>query len=106
MSTGTIYLLCFVDSDGRHVKLADHAGHYLGWAIDLPARLDDHRSGCGAKIMRAACQDHGFDFVVARLWRGTRALERRLKNQKCAPKLCPRCNPGNKRTTRMQKGHA
>ncbi len=33
------------------------------------------------------------EWKVCRTWPGDRALERRLKNRKEAPALCPICNP-------------
>ena len=41
---GTIYLLHF------SAKVADHAGHYLGWASDLDSRLAQHAAGTGARL--------------------------------------------------------
>lgn len=82
--SGTVYLLHFERS------LADHAQHYLGWAGDLEARLAEHRSGNGARLM-AAISDHRIDWELVRTWEGTRALERRLKDQHDARALCPKC---------------
>lgn len=81
---GTIYLLCF----SARFK---HAGHYLGWASDLEARLTEHRNRTGARLV-AVIIEAGLTFFCARTWEGTRADERRLKNRKETPRLCPRCN--------------
>jgi predicted GIY-YIG superfamily endonuclease len=42
---GTVYLLHF----DRPLK---HAKHYLGYANDLQARLEQHRSGNGARLIQ------------------------------------------------------
>jgi predicted GIY-YIG superfamily endonuclease len=67
------------------------AGHYLGTTINLAQRLTTHREGKGAKILAAAVE-RGIGFDVVRTWPGGRAEERRLKRQRNAPRLCPRCS--------------
>jgi hypothetical protein len=37
-------------------------------------------------------KQHGINFTVVRTWNGDRRLERRLKNRKNSPRLCPCCN--------------
>jgi predicted GIY-YIG superfamily endonuclease len=70
-----------------------HAGHYLGWTTDLGLRLDAHLRGDGARLVEAYNQN-GIHWRVVRIWpEGTRVDERRLKNQKHGPRLCPVCNP-------------
>lgn len=69
-----------------------HAQHYLGYAHDVDARVEHHRNGTGARLTQVI-KDAGISFVVARTWQGGRDVERRLKNQKHAPRLCPICNP-------------
>ena len=69
-----------------------HARHYIGYADDLDARLARHRSGNGARLIQVI-MDAGLDWRLARIWPdGDRKLERRLKNQKHGPRLCPICN--------------
>lgn len=68
-----------------------HAGHYLGFAEDLEARLAKHRAGNGARLVEVIT-DAGLDFQLVRTWKGDRALERQLKRQKNGPRLCPICN--------------
>lgn len=84
-----VYLLHFA-------RRLHHAGHYVGWTRDagtLPARIEHHRNGSGARLL-AAVADAGIDFAVVRTWPdGDRTLERRLKNGKRGPRLCPVCNP-------------
>jgi hypothetical protein len=41
----------------------------------------------------AAVSAQGIDWQLARTWLGDRDLERRLKRQHNAPRLCPVCNP-------------
>lgn len=81
---GTVYLL--------HLErpLA-HAQHYLGWTErDLSGRLRYHLNGRGSRFIAAAV-GAGIRVAVARTWPGTRHLERKLKNRKGAPRLCPVC---------------
>jgi hypothetical protein len=95
---GTVYLLHFEQPIGNPDKAKGQARHYLGWTSDLPARVASHTSrtrpmpGCGtvAKIV-AYVQREGIGFRVARTWVGGRGLERRLKNRRNAPRLCPLC---------------
>jgi hypothetical protein len=86
---GTVYLLCFQDATG-HKARHKHAGHYLGYAENLARRMKMHRAGRGSRLV-AVIIGQGLGFSVARTWDGNRTLERRLKNQKNAPRLCPLC---------------
>lgn len=81
----TVYLIHF------NQKL-HHAQHYLGSSDDLAARLDVHRNGHGARLIQVITA-LGISWQLARTWPGGRQLERRLKNQKNGPRLCPICNP-------------
>lgn len=82
--TGTVYLIHF-DRPYRH------AGHYLGFAVDVKARLAEHRRGTGARLM-AVIVAAGIGWDLARTWeRGTRTLERRLKRRGGHARLCPLC---------------
>ena len=83
---GTVYLLCL----SRPVCPSRPARHYTGWAADLDARLREHASGRGARMLAAAAE-RGISWRVTRTWAGDRALERRLKRWKNAPELCPIC---------------
>lgn len=71
-----------------------HARHYLGFCVeDLEARIDRHAKGTGSKLMRAVVKA-GIRFAVVRVWEeGDRNFERKLKNRKNTPRLCPICNP-------------
>jgi hypothetical protein len=86
---GSVYLLCFVDASGQPTRYR-HAGHYLGWAKDVQARVTVQRQGRGARLVQVALAA-GLDVVLVRTWPGTRLLERQLKNRHEAPRLCPVC---------------
>ena len=70
-----------------------HARHYLGSSDDVPARIEAHRRGNGARLMEVVTAA-GISFHLARVWDGGREEERRLKAQHNSPRLCPICNPG------------
>lgn len=94
-----LYLLHF------HAPISDRhtTQHYLGFADgeleDVLERLAAHAQGRGARLTEVAYERH-IPFTLARVWLGkgaVRTFERRLKNQKQGPRLCPLCNPGNSR---------
>lgn len=93
---GTIYLIHF----SAPFK---HARHYVGWAkqsftvdtAERSARIKKHRSGGGARLLKAV-NAAGLAWKVVRCWPGTRTQERQIKNQKGAPRLCPRCREERK----------
>lgn len=66
--------------------------HYLGFTRrPLRDRIAEHRSGRGARLTQVALE-RGIAFIVVRTWRGaSRGFERRLKNRKDGPMLCPVC---------------
>lgn len=86
---GTIYLL-HLDPGvprGRGVM----SRHYIGWALNVQDRLAEHERGAGSPLVAAAVAN-GSTVTLARTWENTdRNYERRLKNQKMAPRLCPVC---------------
>jgi hypothetical protein len=83
-----LYLLHFE----RPISAAHTTQHYIGFALDLAARLAEHRAGRGARLTQVAIE-RGISFEVVRVWPGDRNAERALKNRKAAPRLCPCCNP-------------
>lgn len=85
----TVYLIHFL------TPLA-HARHYLGYtqAESVDQRMERHLNGTGARLLQVA-RERGVKFEIVRTWEGEgRTFERKLKNRKNAPKLCPVCNPG------------
>ena len=57
-----VYLLHFQ----RPISTHHTCQHYLGFALDLDARLAEHLSGRGARLTQVALERH-IDFVVARI---------------------------------------
>src|SRR5690606_23423156 len=57
----------------------------------LTRRLGHHGTKEGARFMHVAAE-RGVTWRLARLWRGDKGLERRLKNRKDARRLCPFCS--------------
>jgi GNAT superfamily N-acetyltransferase/2'-5' RNA ligase len=96
---GQVYLLHFDIEPGKKVpnerddaKKPFHARHYLGWATDAQARIQQHYEGSGAKITQAL-KRKGISFTVARVWDGAdRNFERRLKSQGGLSRHCPICH--------------
>lgn len=89
---GTVYLIHMhggLDRGG----MPGLARHYIGWTEGpLADRIETHRKGAGARILRAA-NNRKISYDVARTWIGDRFLERRLKQKRATPKMCPVCNP-------------
>src|SRR5262245_39293911 len=80
---GVVYLIHFW-------KPYRHAKHYLGYSENLDKRITDHLCGMGARLMEVVTQA-GIEWKVARTWTGDRKFERKLKNRKDAPHICPIC---------------
>lgn len=82
---GQVYLICF----DKHYH---HAKHYIGFTdAGVEQRLEKHRLGVGAKLLRAVSKAD-IEFDVVRIWEDVdRHFERKLKNRKNAKRLCPRC---------------
>lgn len=85
-----VYLLHFAQPLGNPQNTRAQASHYLGWALDVSARLADHRAGRGAAITRAAVE-RGIAFDVVATWPGDWHLEKQLKALKASNRLCPIC---------------
>jgi len=69
-----------------------HAQHYIGYtgAADMEERMQRHRSGRGAKIMKAVFEA-GIDVEIAAILPGDRTEERRLHRQGNTKRICPLC---------------
>jgi hypothetical protein len=68
-----------------------HAEHYLGWSEDAAMRIEDHRKGNGANLMRVVCEA-GISFSVAFIKdKATRLDERKIKNRGGLRRICPIC---------------
>ena len=79
----TVYLLHFLQP-------YHHARHYLGSTDDIDSRLQEHRTGQGARLTQVI-HEAGISFILARTWEGGRDLERKLKRWHKSPDLCPIC---------------
>lgn len=90
-------MLCYIIHFDRPYK---HARHYIGVTRDLDKRLALHRSGQGARLLQVLNQA-GIGYQVVRTWDGGRAVEKQLKARKAAPRLCPICNPNNRRAANL-----
>ena len=86
---GSVYLLHF-DHPYKHAR------HYLGYAVDLEARLAQHRNGNGARLLQVVAQA-GIGWTLVRTWPGGRVVERQLKRQKNSPRFCPVCQENSGR---------
>jgi hypothetical protein len=88
---GTTYLLHFIDPATGQAARYQHAGHYIGWTQDLPARLQAHASGSGARLVEVITRA-GLGFTLARTWpQTTRDREDLLKHIGDARRFCPEC---------------
>lgn len=87
---GYLYILCLDRPIGNPDNTRGLAKHYLGFAIDVQARVATHAAGRG-QALTAAAVEQGIGWSV--FYRsGTPGLERWLKaHYKKTPRLCPRC---------------
>lgn len=65
-----------------------HAKYYMGYCADgrLKQRIAEHKRGEGARLTQVAVE-RGISFEVVVTMKGSRADERRLKNQKNTPRI-------------------
>lgn len=91
---GWVYLLHFEHEIGSEDNPRGRAGHYLGHTgrDGLEARLAEHLAGRGARLTQVLLEQ-GVSWKLVRTWPGGRDLERALKDQKHANRLCPECQP-------------
>jgi len=85
-----IYILHFEKRIGNPLNPKATAGHYAGATHDLQNRLLQHRTGFGAKIMKAVVE-RGIAWTVATTFPGGYDEEKILKLQKNTPRYCPIC---------------
>lgn len=79
-----VYLIHFE----RHFH---HARHYIGYSENDNVRLERHRQGNGARLLKAVSLA-GIGYEIVRVWpEGDRAFERHIHRRKNSPKLCPLC---------------
>jgi hypothetical protein len=102
MAKDTVYLLHFDQPLGDRSNPHGQAQHYIGWTPRLSRRLWVHRQGRGARIV-AAVVARGLGFRLARTWPGGPDLERRIKNRKEAPRLCPICKANRQLIARLDQ---
>jgi predicted GIY-YIG superfamily endonuclease len=91
VSAGTVYLLHFdrpLGPPGASAK--NTARHYVGWAQNVKRRLAEHEAGRGARLLEVA-REAGITWQLARMWPGSRARERQIKQQGGHRRQCPLC---------------
>ncbi len=97
-SVSGCYLLCFADNPVAHAL----AKHYLGYAINIAARVEKHRSGTAARLT-SVLVERGGKFVVSRVWEGyTEAEEAKLKGRRMR-KPSPAMKSNHKRGSGVAK---
>ena len=92
----TVYLLHFAQPLGNPTNPRALARHYVGWALNLDERINQHRRGDGCALTRAAVE-RGISFEVVQTWPGDYRLEKHIKALKAAPRLCPICGKRHRR---------
>jgi hypothetical protein len=79
------------------------AGHYLGWAKDLPDRIDEHvKSHASSSRLIMEANRRGIAWRVVRTWEGTRDLEKKLRGRKQNRQLCPECHAAHRAEARAR----
>lgn len=90
----TVYLLHFDTPISEHHTTQ----HYIGYTEQpIEERLKDHKQNNGARLTQVA-NEREIDYQIVKTWKGDGKLERKLKNRKNSPKLCPICNKKNPRS--------
>jgi len=83
---------CYLLHFARPVSNRHTTRHYIGWAADIRKRFGAHLRGKGGRLPAVAIS-RGIEIVVARIWEGAdRSFEKKLKNRKEGPRLCPICS--------------
>ncbi len=90
-TVGWVYIIHFSQPLGNLSNPRAQARHYAGFALDPLARFQEHCTGQGAKITRAAVQ-RGITLTLVGCHEAPQMTERMLKRQiKNTPRLCPLC---------------
>ena len=84
MKTKIVYLLHFE-------KPYCHAKHYIGSTSNLIHRMKEHDKGKSDVRLLNVIRENNIGFYLARVWRGDKIEERRLKNRGGASRHCPIC---------------
>ncbi len=87
---GWVYLVHLERPIGDPDNPRGQARHYAGSAREVAARLAEHATGQGARLLAAALEQ-GVRWHLVREWPGGRAEERALKEAHNAPRFCPEC---------------
>lgn len=83
-----VYLIHF----DRPISENHTTQHYLGYAQNLEKRIEHHHRGTSGVRLFQVAKERKIGFVVVRVWEdGDKNFERKLKNGKNFPKLCPVC---------------
>lgn len=93
---GTVYLIHFDSPVGNIDNPRGNAQHYLGYTTNIRRRVSAHKRGVSRARLMQVVYERGINWVVSRTWDGDKKLERKLKNRKCARKLCPICQSNQK----------
>jgi predicted GIY-YIG superfamily endonuclease len=87
---GYIYVIHLARPLGNLANTRAQAHHYTGFALDVDARFQQHASGQGSKLTRAAVAQ-GISLELVAHWPAALGEEKALKARKCTPRYCPRC---------------
>jgi len=75
-------------------KKLSHAQHYIGYSDNIIKRFKSHKNGTGSKLCKAF-NENNIEFQLVKIWPNeNRTFERKLKNQKNTPRICPICTQG------------
>lgn len=85
-NSGTVYLIHL----DQPLSPNHTSQHYIGWAANLAARWQQHLLGNAARFTQVAKQ-RGIKYHILRAWHGDKKFERKLKNRKEGPHMCPIC---------------
>jgi hypothetical protein len=100
---GKVYIICF-DRPFQSGK-SKPITHYVGFAVDLSARLWHHKRGSGSTLL-AAVNRAGIGYKITRTFFDvSREFERRVKRHRNAADYCPNCCVKRNKAPRRPKGY-